>query len=376
MFTLKEAYNLALEKTYDSIPKRSYSFNSSVSNLTKTIQSAEFKRAVQNKFGDFDKFQNETKLVIAQQKNIVAAFTSTPIAFANAWNMQVEELVASDVMSLAAAGGHFQFNQGIKGSKLYRTGFQHGLVKNQGGGLIIGFRHKTSGSYDEDNLSEMGVFTYATPEDASGMMEYRFHENFSELLGIPRLIILSQWFRYKTVLEDNNQWLYMTGIAKVVGTQDHPAKPIQLQLINREEAFRLLLAHEQLMTNNVNEKVRPPLPEHLRLGWSYEKIKANKKKRAALIKYAQERHHKCVGKLCGHVPFEKLEPSKIHIGHRISQHWNSQNSGVVDVHHPYNLYLSCDKCNISLQSKYPTELDNAINTVGTIGDWLMQGDLL
>ena len=168
----------------------------------------------------------------------------------------------------------------------------------------------------------------------------------------------------------------MTGIAKVVKTQDHPAKPIQLQLINREEAFRLLLAHEQLMSNNVDEKVRPPLPEHLRLGWSYEKIKANKKKRAALIKYAQEQHYKCVGKLCGNVPFEKLEPNKIHIGHRISQHWNSQNSGVVDVHHPYNLYLSCDKCNISLQSKYPTEIDSAINKVGTIGDWLMHGDLI
>ena len=69
----------------------------------------------------------------------------------------------------------------------------------------------------------------------------------------------------------------------------------------------------------------------------------------------------------------KLKNSDIHIGHRISQHWNSQNVGVVDVHHPYNLYLSCAACNIALSAKYPTEIDNVIQENGTIGDWLMNG---
>lgn len=47
--------------------------------------------------------------------------------------------------------------------------------------------------------------------------------------------------------------------------------------------------------------------------------------------------------------------------------------GVVDVHHPYNLYLSCAACNIALSARYPTEIDKLIQENGTIGDWLMNG---
>ncbi|MDB2504363.1 hypothetical protein N9X92_01375 [Gammaproteobacteria bacterium] len=47
--------------------------------------------------------------------------------------------------------------------------------------------------------------------------------------------------------------------------------------------------------------------------------------------------------------------------------------GVVDVRHPYNLYLSCAACNIALSAKYPTEIDKLIQENGTIGDWLMNG---
>ena len=45
--------------------------------------------------------------------------------------------------------------------------------------------------------------------------------------------------------------------------------------------------------------------------------------------------------------------------------------GVVDVRHPYNLYLSCAACNIALGAKYPIEIDKLIQENGTIGDWLI-----
>ena len=95
--------------------------------------------------------------------------------------------------------------------------------------------------------------------------------------------------------------------------------------------------------------IRPPMPEHLRLGWSFSKIKGEKRK--ALIALAREKRFGCPGDGCGHIDFSKVKNSEIHIGHRISQNWNSQNVGVVDVHHPYNLYLYCGACNISLGKK-------------------------
>ena len=54
---------------------------------------------------------------------------------------------------------------------------------------------------------------------------------------------------------------------------------------------------------------------------------------------------------------------------------NSQNAGVADVHHPYNLYLSCAGCNIALSEKYPSEIDQLINEIEIIGDWLVAGML-
>jgi hypothetical protein len=115
------------------------------------------------------------------------------------------------------------------------------------------------------------------------------------------------------------------------------------------------------------------MPEHLRLGWSFSKIKGEKRK--ALIALAREKRFGCPGDGCGHIDFSKVKNSEIHIGHRISQNWNSQNVGVVDVHHPYNLYLSCGACNMSLGKKYPSEIDELIQKNGTIGDWLMSGIL-
>jgi hypothetical protein len=289
--------------------------------------------------------------------------------------MKSEELTPEDVISLTKSGGHFQFNQlpygpNKSGSALYQSNFAKGLVHSKGIGLIKGFRHKTGGVYEADSLNEMGIFTYATPNNPAGMIEYRFAEALSNRIGIPFVYIITQWFKYKTQYETLNNWLYMTGVAKVGKLNQHPHSPINLQLINKDEAIKIINNLLDAIKTKGNFRVRPPLPEHIRLGWSYIKIKQDNSKRKKILDYAIRYNLKCPGEKCKTF-FKDLKFSDIHIGHRISQKWNSQNSGVADVHHPYNLYLSCYKCNVVLKDKYPTDIDVLINEMGTLGDWLM-----
>lgn len=396
--TVRELFKQAVTATDRAIPKQPVNFSQRAPNGTVKqycLTEDAFRKALARKFADFDAFAERFTKHLLGQKNIVAAFASTPVSFSDAWNMQVDELSAEDVLSLSHAGGHFQFNQvasgraGKKkdgpstlsdparsGSLLYLTGQARGLVKSKGLGLTKGLRHKTGGIYEEDALSEMGVFTYASPTDAAGMMELRFAENFSRLLRTPLIYVITQWFRYVTECEEHNQWLYMTGIAKVVtkSRQRRPNAPIQLQLISKELAVAAIDNLLDALRIGGDYQVKPIMPDHLRLGWSYDKIASEPWKKKAIVDYAQQRNLRCPGTACHHQPFRGLKPREIHVGHRISQKWHRINVGVVDVHHPYNLYLSCHGCNTSLQDKYPAEIDEHIASLGTIGDWLMSGD--
>ena len=383
MKTVEETFNLAYKETLKIIPNSLYSFEQANNEgILKEyfIEPKEFENSLRNKFGNYELFSKNFTNHLLGQKNIIAAFASTPTSFSDAWNMKSEELIAEDVLALSKSGGHFQFNQipygqDKSGSGLYQNNFPKGLVHSKGTGLIKGFRHKTGGVYGADSLNEMGVFTYATPNNPAGMMEYRFAEKFSKKLGIPFVYIITQWFKYKTIFEDLNNWIYMTGVAKVYSDSRHPHDPIKLQLINKDEAVKLLNNLLDAMQTKGDFRVRPPLAEHLRLGWSYNKLIQDKEKRKKIIGYAIDNSIRCPGDKCNKAYFKDLKNSNIHIGHRISQNWNSQNTGIADVHHPYNLYLSCGTCNISLSEKYPTEIDKLINTMGTIGDWLNK-DLL
>jgi hypothetical protein len=383
MKTVEETFLLAYDDTLQLIPKSLYSFKqASNDGILKEyhIKSEDFEKSLRNKFGNYELFSKFFIPHLLGQKNIIAAFASTPTSFSDAWNMKSEELIAEDVLALSKSGGHFQFNQipygpDKSGSGLYQNNYAKGLVHSKGVGLIKGFRHKTGGIYEADSLNEMGVFTYATPNNPAGMMEYRFAEKFSKTLGIPFVYIITQWFKYKTNFEDLNNWIYMTGVAKVVSDSKHPHDPIKLQLINKDEAIKLINNLLEAMKTKGDFRVRPPLAEHLRLGWSYNKIIQDKEKRKKIIDYAIKNNLRCPGERCNKTFFKDLKSVNIHIGHRISQNWNSQNTGVADVHHPYNLYLSCGSCNTSLSEKYPTEIDKLINTMGTIGDWLIK-DLL
>jgi len=375
--TIETYVQEAMKQTELLIPSETFTFKQADNDgklKEHTITPEQFRNPLHKKYKDGEKYLVNLSRHLDDLRSLVAAFSSTPISFSDAWNMKAEELTSDDVLSLTKSGGHFQFNQlPGTGSLMFRTSHPKGLVQSLGTGITKGFRHRTGGMYEEDSLSEMGVFRYATPTDASGMMEYRFVEQFSQKIGIPLIYIITQWFRYKTNYEPDNQWLYMTAVAKVVDTQSHPNDPIELQLVSKDEALKLLDSMLDAIKFRGEFTIRPPMPEHLRLGWSFSKIKGEKRK--ALIALAREKRFGCPGDGCGHIDFSKVKNSEIHIGHRISQNWNSQNVGVVDVHHPYNLYLSCGACNMSLGKKYPSEIDELIQKNGTIGDWLMSGML-
>lgn len=374
MSTVNELFNKALEDTKSAIPKVDLTFELEKKGKVQTysIHPDSFLNSLQSKYSNSASFLNSLVSHLDGNRHIIAAFASTPTAFTDAWNMKSEELSVTDVLSLTKSGGHFQFNQQKEtGSMLYRTHYMRGLVWSKGLGIVKGFRHRTGGIYKEDSLNEMGIFTYATPTDAAGMMEYRFAEQFSEKMGIPMIYIITQWFRYNTPHEEDNKWLYMTASAKVIGTNNTPNAPINLQLISKDEAIKHLDNMSEAIKTKGDYKVRPPMPEYLRLGWSYDKIKGEKRRK--VTSYACKNRLSCPSPTCGHVPFSSLKQKDIHIGHRISQHWNTENHGVADVHHPYNLYLSCAKCNMGLGDRYPTELDKAISEMGTLGDWLMGG---
>ena len=378
MRSVAELFGQAKLETLKLAPTELYSFSlrdNDGKEKVYTILPEKFRDSVSKQFVSFENYSLTFKEHLSGLRHLVSAFSSTPTAFSDAWNMKAEELTPDDVISLSKSGGHFQFNQiqnkDKSGSMLYQTGYAKGLVPSKGTGITKGFRHRTGGIYEEDSLNEMGIFRYATPTDAKGMMEYRFAENFSKALGVPYIYLITQWFRYKTPFEDLNDWLYMTGVAKVISKKQHPHDPIELQLISKDEALKHISSLLEICQIKGEYRVRPPMPEHMRLGWSYDKIKGEKRK--SVIEYARRLKLNCPGTDCKHISFSKLKDREIHISHRISQNWNSQNSGVADVHHPYNLYLSCSGCNISLSDKYPTEIDRLINENGTIGDWLMAG---
>ena len=315
MKTVEETYHIAYEETLKIIPKIDYSFKQANNEgVLKEyyIKPEEFENSLRNKFGNYKLFARNFTNHLLGQKNIIAAFASTPTSFSDAWNMKSEELIAEDVLSLSKSGGHFQFNQipygqDKSGSGLYQNNYPKGLVHSKGTGLIKGFRHKTGGVYEADSLNEMGVFTYATPNNPAGMMEYRFAEKFSKKLGIPFVYIITQWFKYKTSFEDLNNWIYMTGVAKVYSDSRHPHDPIKLQLINKDEAVKLLNNLLDAMQTKGDFRVRPPLAEHLRLGWSYNKIIQDKEKRKKIICYAIDNSIRCPGDKCNNAYFKDLK---------------------------------------------------------------------
>jgi len=118
--SLVEAYELSLNACLAVIPSEPYSFSlKNNDGVLKhyEISPAEFERALTNKLPRFAAFSPIFAEHLLGQKNIIAAFASTPVSFSDAWNMKATELTAQDVTALTKSGGHFQFNQLANGQE-------------------------------------------------------------------------------------------------------------------------------------------------------------------------------------------------------------------------------------------------------------------
>ena len=174
MDVIEKYFKETRESVSTLIPNEAFKFEQADNDgkLKKYLSSPEqFEKALSNKFSDATKYLIDLCKHLADQRSLIAAFASTPVSFSDAWNMKAEELSSDDVVALSKSGGHFQFNQlPGSGSMMYRTSYPKGLVQSLGTGITKGFRHRTGGIYEEDSLNEMGIFKYATPTGAAGMM--------------------------------------------------------------------------------------------------------------------------------------------------------------------------------------------------------------
>lgn len=231
-----------------------------------------------------------------------------------------------------------------------------------------------------NELDDLGRFTYQPPEDLKGMLRYRFFEYLSSELKIPYVMFVSMWFSYnndlvsgiKDHLPKETNWLYMIAPVKVISNNSLSngsiSSPLELQTISREEAYQIISQLKGITSTELEIDYRPTLSDNISLEFSYEHIKSSPKG-VAIKKWAQDSGKKCPA--CN-IAFSKLSLPKIHFGHILSQSWCSSFGFLQDrVHNPDNLYLSCDKCNISLSKDFPNlKLRELIASTGTVGDWI------
>ena len=89
-------------------------------------------------------------------------------------------------------GGQFiPFN---KDSRVFKYEMQ-GVLYDESKQFLKGIRH-VEGNYD-DELDDLGHFTYQPPENMSGMLRYRIAERISEETSIPYVVLVIMWFKYK-----------------------------------------------------------------------------------------------------------------------------------------------------------------------------------
>ena len=296
-------------------------------------------------------------------------FCSSPKAFKTAWELRTKTISINDTEEIVKLGG--QFIPENDNSRIFRIEMQGNLYHNKR--FMKAVRH-SEGNYD-DKLDDLGNFTYEPPENLSGMLRYRLSEMITLNFNIPYLVLVIIWFEYD--IEGSLNQIFTICPAKVklnskFDLNKNISNPIHLQLIERNEAYSIINRFESLNDSDLNLSVRDQLPENLAREYSYDKI-CNSKKGKKIKDWAKQNGKKCVdGTICNNVDFKDLRNSDIAFGHIISQNWSKSFSYLLSkVNHPDNLYLTCKKCNSSLNDNFPNNvLKGKIYSEGTIGDWL------
>lgn len=298
-------------------------------------------------------------------------FCSSPRSFRTAWDLRSEILNKFDADILVNQGAQIiPYN---KSERLFQT-IQQGtqLGKNQ---RLLSFVRHSEGNYD-DRLNDQGSFTYQPPNDATGMLRYRWSQYLSKKLEIPLMVIAVMWFSYR--INNNLNQVFVAAPARIIdfnqdlqNLNDSLHKPLTLQIVNRTDVYNFLNIINSLNDTSFEIKTRRELPDALSREWSFEKINSSEKGKK-IKRFATKRGKSCPGTLCNHVKFAQLTNRKIAFGHIISQKWIQSFNFLLDKKdHPDNLYLTCQTCNSSLSNNFPdSDLRNEIESTGTIGDWL------
>ena len=146
-----------------------------------------------------------------------------------------------------------------------------------------------------------------------------------------------------------------------------------MEIVNRPEVYKSIHHFNSLQDTLTEIKFRTDLDVQLAEEWSFEEIHSSKKGKE-IKKWFKENGEKCPGNKCEHIQFDELSDSKIGFGHIIPQDWaRTFPHYQTIIHHPDNLYLTCNKCNSSLGNNFPNKNNISqedIEDAGTIGDWL------
>jgi hypothetical protein len=300
-------------------------------------------------------------------------FSSSPQAFRTAWDLRSEQLSVYDAETLIEQGA--QLIPNIDKSRVFecvQQGVELGINKR----LVQYVRH-SEGSYD-DELNDLGQFTYQPPRDTTGMLRYRLCQYLADSLNISYILIAIMWFKYHVSKDINH--VFVICPAKIIDYSDDLVdlnhslhNPLMLQLVKRNEAYGALNFYSTLNESDYEIDTRPPLSDRTAREWSYDKIN-NSDKGRRIKRWARESGKKCPG--CEKEFKDIASLSHIAFGHIIPQNWSKAFTYFSDrVNHPDNLYLTCRSCNSSLSDNFPDRgMRERIIGYQTIGDWLRNNE--
>ncbi len=301
-------------------------------------------------------------------------FSSTPKAFHSAWELRTNNLNKFAADRLASEGA--QLIPENKISNIFGIRDQQGVMLGPNKRLIMGVRHSAR-NYD-DELDDLR-FTYQPPRTVPGMLRYRWCEFLSNNLEIPFTMLAVMWLWYS--IDDKTKIpIFIIAPAQIVNTEKNLNdfdkslnNPLELQIVNRAEVYKSIHRFESMQDTLTEIRFRSDLDVRLAEEWSFEEIHSSKRGKE-IKKWFKENSKKCPGSKCGHVQFDEISDSEIGFGHIVPQDWAITFPHYQTIlHHPDNLYLTCNKCNSSLGSNFPNKTNISqedIEKAGTIGDWL------
>ena len=301
-------------------------------------------------------------------------FSSTPKAFHSAWDLRSKNLNKFAADRLANEGAQLIPHNTI--SNIFNTIDQQGVMLGPNRRLIMGIRHSI-GNYD-DKLDDL-CFTYQPPRELPGMLRFRWCEFLSTKLKIPFTILAVMWLRY-SIDEEKNTPIFIITPVQIIKSEESLGNlgeslknPLKLQIVSRADVYKSIHRFNAFQDTDTEINFRDDLDVRFAEEWSFEEIHSSNKGKV-IKKWYKDQGKECPGNICDHIQFGELLDSEIGFGHIIPQDWAKTFPHYQTiVHHPDNLYLTCNKCNSSLGKNFPNKNNTSqekIEKLGTIGDWL------